>query len=195
MRGEQLKFFSGAEDSGSKNKRKLIVLPLDTFILSGVVIVLLFILAFSLGVERGRRIVSRVNDDKELFTQELQQKKMPLLAQGKNSLIADDKINDNVSALGDTQRDKGIKIDSNDSKAIEPISNEQGYYIQIATYNKESFAEDEAKRLKSKGFPSYVAKKGNYVVLYVGNFATKKEAQASMKLLKKKYDDCVLRTH
>jgi cell division septation protein DedD len=67
------------------------------------------------------------------------------------------------------------------------------YSIQIASYNKESFAQSEAKVLQAKGFPAFVLNKTGYVVLYAGPFRTKPEADKNMGLLKKTYKDCILR--
>jgi septal ring-binding cell division protein DamX len=193
MHGEQLKFFGDGNDSNSKPKRRLIVIPLDTFILSSVVIFLLFILAFSLGVEKGRKI-SFASDDAVTFPESsLRQETQALPLDKKNSAKAEQKIVVSPVVKGNeiqtVQSQAGAKVN------IPAADNnvKEGYYIQLASYNKESFANDEAKKLKSKGFPAYIAKKGNFIVLYVGIFKTSAEAQKNMGILKKNYKDCVLR--
>jgi septal ring-binding cell division protein DamX len=193
MHGEQLKFFGDGNDSNSKPKRRLIVIPLDTFILSSVVIFLLFILAFSLGVEKGRKI-SFASDDAVTFPESsLRQETQALPLDKKNSAKAEQKIVVSPVVKGNeiqtVQSQAGAKVN------IPAVDNnvKEGYYIQLASYNKESFANDEAKKLKSKGFPAYIAKKGNFIVLYVGIFKTSAEAQKNMGILKKNYKDCVLR--
>jgi len=199
MRGEQLKFFSESNDSNSKLKRRLIVIPLDTFVLSSVVVLLLFILAFSLGVEKGRRIVVASDDAVSLSEKDLRQENINITTQNKTISGKEPKIA--VAQLPrKTEVQSGVpavKMTQVADKKIEapqvPANAKEGYYIQIASYNKENFAEIEAKRLKVKGFPAYTAKKGSYVVLYVGTFKTITEAQKSMGLLKKNYKDCVLR--
>jgi len=199
MRGEQLKFFSESNDSNSKLKRRLIVIPLDTFILSSVVVFLLFILAFSLGVEKGRKIVVASDDAVSLPEKDLRQENINVTAQ--NKIISGKEQKVTVSQLPRKteaqQTVPSVKMPQTVEKKTEApaaaANLKEGYYIQIASYNKENFAETEAKKLKDKGFPAYTAKKGNFVVLYVGTFKTITEAQKSMGLLKKNYKDCVLR--
>ncbi|MDD4954970.1 MAG: SPOR domain-containing protein [Candidatus Omnitrophica bacterium] len=189
MRGEQLKLFSEGNDSNSRLKRRLIVIPLDTFILSSVVILLLFVLAFSLGIEKGRKIAILSEDAVALPEKELKTENVSVPAQAKALPVKEQKV-----IAG--QITKQLPIAPIAEKKIEiaqPVAVKEGYCIQVASYNKESFALDEAKRLKDKGFAAYTAKKGSFVVLYVGNFKTSAEAQKTMRLLKKNYKDCVLR--
>ncbi|MCK9573978.1 MAG: SPOR domain-containing protein [Candidatus Omnitrophica bacterium] len=196
MRGEQLKLFGAGDESNSKLKRRLIVVPLDTFILSGVVVFLLFILAFSLGVEKGRKI-SMASDDTVEFSENALKQKMPIVAQNKtpvrqqNIAIAKPVIGGETRQI---QAVKNVQITDKKIEASQGAANaKEGYYIQLASYNKESFADAEAKRLKDRGFPSFTAKKGAFIVLYAGTFKTIAEAQKNMGLLKKNYKDCVLR--
>ncbi|MDD4183502.1 MAG: SPOR domain-containing protein [Candidatus Omnitrophica bacterium] len=199
MRGEQLKFFNESNDSNSKLKRKLIVIPLDTFVLSSVVILLLFILAFSLGVEKGRKIIIASDEVASLPEKELRQENINIITQNKTISGKEQKIA--VSQLPKrTETRQAIPavnmpqaVDKKTEATQAPASAKEGYYIQIASYNKENFALDEAKKLKNKGFPAYTAKKGSFVVLYVGTFKTITEAQKNVGLLKKNYKDCVLR--
>ena len=144
-------------DSDSKPKRRLIVIPLDTFILSSVVIFLLFILAFSLGVERGRKI-SFASDDAVVFPENsLRQEMQALPLDKKNPVKTEQRIVvgrvvkskeiQAVQSLPAAQTDAKVNVPAADANAKE------GYYIQLASYNKESFASNEAQKLKNKGFP------------------------------------------
>ena len=51
----------------------------------------------------------------------------------------------------------------------------------------------EAEKLKNKGFPVIVTKKGSYVAIFVGEFKTKEEAKEKIPSLKEKYRDCFVR--
>jgi hypothetical protein len=197
MRGEQLKLFGAGDESDSKPKRRLIVMPLDTFILSSVVIFLLFILAFSLGVEKGRKI-SIVSDSViELPANNMRQEVIPVVTQDRNLIAKPQKIvvsGQPVKAgTPVVQVTRNVQIADKKIDIPQVASPKEGYYIQIATYNKDSFAQEEVKRLKSRGFLSYTAKRGDFVVLYVGTFSSMAEAQKNMGLLKKNYKDCILR--
>ena len=185
-----MKLFGAGDESNSKLKRRLVVIPLDTFILSGVVVFLLFILAFSLGVEKGRKISTESEDAVELLEKDSKRETIKAVTSDKN-------VPERQFVKTEIRQTQAVENTQITDKKIEAtqaaINPKEGYYIQLASYNKESFAEAEAKKLKDKGFPSFTAKKGAFVVLYVGTFKTINEAQKNMGLLKKTYKDCVLR--
>ncbi len=199
MRNEQLRLFTPDDDSNLRNRRRLIIIPLDTFILSSVVIILLFILAFSLGVERGRKIYyanleSKENLEKDIVPDDGQPAKIQTKME--NKLVAETKnepVRPIVSISVPRPAQPQVKPDTT-AKIETPKAGISGNYsIQIATYNKESYAQIEAKVLQAKGFPAFIAKKSNYVVLYVGPFKTKPEADKYLSVIKKTYKDCILR--
>jgi hypothetical protein len=180
MRDKQLYLFGFHKDSDSTPRRHTLILPLDILILSGVVIILLFTFFFSLGVERGKNIVYRsLQDEKEQ--------------------IQDDGT-DKVKASSPEQADKPavVEVAPTQPDAPEPVEEElkehpEAYRIQVASFQKEGSAEREAETLRQKGYPVVVARKGKYVVVYVGGFDTEKEAKDNLQSLRKRYKDCLLR--
>lgn len=191
MRGRQLHFFNSEDEKGSANRRRTVILPLDTLILLVIVMVLLLVLAFSMGVEKGREN-SYANAEKNN-------------SEAKNIIIPDTKLENVInkteiekqkidkkiiSPQAQVKKEETIKIVS-ENKKTENIT--QGYVIQVASYTKENFAQDEARKLQNKGFPTLIARKNNFVALYVGRFKSKEEAERNMGLLKKTYKDCILR--
>lgn len=197
MRGEQLRLFTPDDDSNIKNRRRLIIIPLDTFILSSVVIILLFILAFSLGVERGRKIYYANLDKENLEKNLVMEDEQPVKAQPKTAslpLEVKKEVSKPVAAANTPRVIQPQARTETVTATIVPKPEIGGSYsIQLASYNKESFAQAEAKVLQAKGFPAFVLKKTDYVVLYAGPFKTKPEADKNMGLLKKTYKDCILR--
>ncbi|MCM8757868.1 MAG: SPOR domain-containing protein [Candidatus Omnitrophica bacterium] len=67
------------------------------------------------------------------------------------------------------------------------------YTIQVATYKTSSFAYKESEKLKKKGFLTMILQKGDYILLCVGKFLNKKEAELALRELKKEYRDCFIR--
>jgi cell division septation protein DedD len=155
------------------------------------VIVLLLIIAFSLGVEKGRRS-SYLNADnnknlsKEISTTESNPQN--LTSEGKNE---EKKIEEKVSNM--EIREKREETSMKDTEGKKMGSVKQGYVIQVASYSKEGSAQEEAKKIQNKGFPAFISKKNNFVAVFVGAFKTKEEAEKNMGLLKKIYKDCILR--
>lgn len=198
MRGEQLRFFTPDDDSNRKNRRRLIIIPLDTFILSSVVIILLFILAFSLGVERGRKSYYASLENKENLEKDIVEDEQLNKAQTKvvsNLTVEPKKEPNKPTNTVNVTRVVQPEIKNEVAAKVESAKPEAktGYSIQIASYNKESFAQSEGKALQVKGFPVFILRKTDYVVLYVGPFKTKPEADKAIGLLKKTYKDCILR--
>jgi len=102
----------------------------------------------------------------------------------------------------DVATDKQL-IESDDSKQnslaeekatpTEIVTNKQKYNIQVASFHKENAARKEAEQLNEKGYSTSVARKGKYVVIYVGEFDNEGEAKSNFELLQKRYKDCILR--
>ncbi|MCX5707401.1 MAG: SPOR domain-containing protein [Candidatus Omnitrophica bacterium] len=67
------------------------------------------------------------------------------------------------------------------------------YTIQIATYQARDGAEKEMVKLRQKGFSPLVMKKGSYNVVCVGTFNNKETARSLLTQLKSKYRDCYIR--
>jgi cell division septation protein DedD len=70
---------------------------------------------------------------------------------------------------------------------------QENYTIQVATYKSKTNAQKEVQLLKNKGFQPLVFSKDSHIQLCVGQYLSKDQAQASIKELKKFYQDCFLR--
>jgi len=81
-----------------------------------------------------------------------------------------------------------------DGPAGQKKSIDKGYTIQVASFKSDKYAQMEADTLKKKGYEIYVVPRGSHQTVCVGNFARREDAQAFSKRLKKKYNDCVIRS-
>lgn len=192
MNAKQLKFFDQEDDKNS-SKRRIIALPLDTLILLLVVIALLFILFFSLGIEKGRSLAS--------FGK--QQQKMSSTSEALQlNLSAHDLKVDALTESVEVKPPRNLTGDISSKVTASPkIQREEKkesagkrYAIQVISCSKELPAQEEAKKLQKQGFPVYVAKKSNFFAVYAGTFKEKAEAEKNLSLLRKTYKDCILRT-
>lgn len=68
------------------------------------------------------------------------------------------------------------------------------YTIQVASYKLSSDAQREAAALRAKGMDPFVLQKGNYSILCIGRYATSQEAKVGQKKLLKQYKDCIIRS-
>jgi hypothetical protein len=171
MNSRQLKFFDIDEE---KPKRRYFIVPLDTFILSLAIIVLLIIASFSLGVEKGKRLTASSYSPRKSADQALvSNKSKPEIV--KKSTVA-------LSKAEKLEKEK---------KAEDTIAGK--YVIQVATYKNENIAKREKRLLEKKGLPAIISQRGNYLVIFVGKYSTKKEAESKLKSLKERYRDCFVR--
>ena len=163
MQGKQLYLFGFHKNSDKASTRPKIILPLDTLILSGVIIVLILILLFSLGVERGKKVAYKLKNKEE-------------------SLNKPEIFRDPVTAASAPEK-----------TVIEEKNTEKKYHVQVASFHKENSARQEAKTLENDGYPVIITKKGDYLVIYVGGFKNEREAKSNFKNLQKRYKDCFLK--
>lgn len=237
MRDKQLNLFGIDDNNSDMKKRYTIILPLDTIILLSIVVLLLLTLAFSLGVERGRKIALRNLEKKEklllerdsiiakdTFTPESYNQQVkpiepkleeqtieettPILPEKKEAVKKEDK-NSKDSVKAKEKKEQPVVTKNNEEKTAKkeidkkqskdkPVveknsTNTEGYIIQIASYNSEEAASIAAEVLKKKGYQVSLSKKGKFVVLYVGPFNNKNEADKSLKTLKDRYKDSFIR--
>jgi septal ring-binding cell division protein DamX len=180
MKPRQLNLFGAKTNKENKLPREGIVIPVDTAILLIVVIILLFVIAFSWGMERGRRLTLGALA-KEAGSQEEKTKAEALKTK---------KIRETEEKKEEEKNSKDLQEKRSNAAAK---TEHKLYRIQVASFYKLSSANQEAKELKDKGYSVKIGKKGKYSVVYVGNFNDKKEAEKKLKKLKKDYQDCILR--
>ncbi len=72
-------------------------------------------------------------------------------------------------------------------------TDKQKFTIQLASFKNRSAAMKEAEVLKNKGLQPLVLSKGSFLILCVGNFSNKNNANQTLSLLKKRYQDSYVR--
>jgi len=171
MRGKQLYLFGSRKDNDKTSGRPKVILPLDTLILLGVIVILLFTILFSLGVERGKKIALRLKNEGENIEEH---------NRAADSITAknEDSTQDILAPQKTVDKEKKV---------------ERKYHVQVASFHKVKSAREEAQSLKDNGYPVVIMKKGDYVVIYVGGFKDKREAKNNIKDLQRKYKDCFLK--
>ena len=172
----QLELFSSAVEPQAKVKQRHSIfsnytnLNIENFIVLSVIFLMVIIFSFSLGVERGKKIT---NTSGSQFVQ----------AEEKESSEKKFELEPKVVQV----KDQSHKQEASPEKYLFT------YTIQVASFKKEAYVKEEAKRLKSKGYETIIIPKGKWIILCVGKFEDKKEAEVLRKELRKKYGDCIIR--
>lgn len=183
MSERQLNLFGFDSSKKPAPKSNTILLPLDTLILLGVVIILLLTIAFSLGVEKGRRS-SRLAKQK-------QQEESADFTMLETAQITTPQI----KAQEKVATPKSEPVVEKKSVAVAKDTSGPRYIIQVAAYmkDKKELAVKEMQKLKSQGFPAMLSESGKYLVLAVGEFTDRSEADSKLAELKKQYSDCYIK--
>jgi len=134
-----------------------------------------WLISFSLGVERGKRLAS--------VTTQIE----PENLRTKQTLMTE-RLKDKAGQILLTDHFSDGKLEDKEEK--KEISK---YTIQVATFKTKVYAQKEADRLKKKGLKTLIIPKGNYICVCVGNFSEKQEAKLTLNQLKKNYQDCFIR--
>ncbi|MDP8293010.1 MAG: SPOR domain-containing protein [Candidatus Orphnella occulta] len=142
------------------------------FIIIGIIV--LSIIVFSLGVERGKSV---------------RLKRVSLAAENKKDI-------DNI-VLSKADKDAEVAV-IEEEKALLPLPEYEeeplpAYTVQVASYASESFAKGRVDKLISEGYEAFALHKGSYYIMCIGRFRDKEDAVSEMKRLRKQYSDCLLR--
>ena len=183
----QFELFPHTLSSGERAARSRFLFAHLTFSLENVivgliVILMMIVLSYSLGVERGKRVAFKetsspvVSSETPAAVPSLKKEKP--LRQVKPEIPSVPRENASISPL----RPKEVQ---------EIVKNT--YTIQVASFKDEQLAREEADILKKKGYEIYVMPKGIYSIVCVGKFLKKDEAQDVLNPLKRKYKDCLVR--
>ncbi|MCM8756447.1 MAG: SPOR domain-containing protein [Candidatus Omnitrophica bacterium] len=202
-----MKFFRTSTDDDLFSKRKIIKVPLDTILLIGVINILFVILSFSLGVYRGQKsshYSQKIYDKENVIKEnvELLNNKNYINSRHNYTFSENREKKDDDLKISEGKENKIIELSPSDkqmslSKNISETKKtdniDSKYIIQVASYLKENVAKKEQEYLEKSGHPVMLSKKGKYIVIYVGEFNTKEEAENTKSILKKRYNDCFVK--
>ncbi len=161
----------------------------EKVIIISIAFLLCAVVSFSFGVERGKRI-ARASGYLNLETASANpvpadmavsapavETKPALPVQKASSINTPEKVVVKLPVTGNRLQEKDIGR----------------YTIQVAAYKDRKNAQREAEVLRKSGLEVKLLVKGNYSVLYAGNFANREKAQMAMGKLEKKYKGCIIR--
>jgi len=172
------------------SKRFFVTVSLENLVLFCIIVIMVIVLSFSLGVERGKRfdIAKETVIEKEAapaLRAEVSaiEKELParLKAGGPARLKAGGPAR--LKAGGPARLKAGGPAPTAAAK----------YTIQVATFRKESAVDEEIKRLKKNGFSAFTVPSKDMFQVRVGKYATLEEAKSDLRKLRERYKDCFVR--
>ena len=179
---KQVEFFNDLPGNSKKSRKhklrlaKIFVsLSYENIIILSIGLIMLLIVCYSLGVERGKDLAQLI----PLSTEESEDIKVEQEQVQKSPMIKSPK-----------PQEKKIKVKLAQAKSVITPSP----YIQVASFHTDKYAQKEIEQLKNKGYRPFLAQWGKYSVVCVGGYKDKDEARKALKDLKKLYADCILRS-
>lgn len=179
----QLELFSQTKQNyhqpkGISNSFLSYIYNYEKTILITIGFIIIGIVSFSLGVEKGKRLsIVKFNSHLDMAAKTKLSESVQIITQQQNQTAI-------------KKEDASVKIQPQPIYTKDSIRN---YTIQVATYQTNSHAQREVEILRKKGFNPLVLSKGEYTVVCVGNFSNKETAKSLLSELKKRYRDCFIR--
>jgi len=179
-------------------------LPIEYIVIFSIAVLILAIVAYAIGVERGKSL----ERDSEIFSESLKIEEMrPLLTEAENTIdvkvevetteieIDPEKIQvekvlrEEKSVIDSKEEEKEIPGASNVSE-----SNASGIYIvQLASYKALDPAKHEMRKLEAEGIKAGWKKNGDWYQLFARGFENASEAKKARNKLIRTYKDCYIK--
>ncbi len=187
----QFELFPGAVSSADKPGRPTflfssVTLSLENLVIVGIFFVMSIVFAFSLGIHRGMKtgIITQTAVQNLPSEKSVTHKAVVVPSANKEA--------QNINSSATIKKTAPLKINPPVVVPKQDINEgiQNAYTIQVASYKTRESAQREALLLKNKGYDIFVVPKGNYVILCVGKFAGKSQADVLLGKLRKSYKDC-----
>ena len=163
-----------------------LTLSVENIIVVCIVLMMAFILLFSFGVERGRRIASASQGPVKANEGEIAK---PFVREATETIEVKIDPKELVSENEEAVEDREII-----QVPIEKqLTEEQLFTVQVASFKTKSHAQKEAESLGKMGTETFVLPKGSYTIVCVGKFAERAKADKFSRTLKSKYRDLLVR--
>lgn len=151
-----------------QKQKAAVTFSLEHLIFITIGIIILALIAFSLGVERGKSVTLR--------DRRVEGAKAP----------GPSKEDTGLNSAAPEEERSGIEYEAAEKPVLD-------YTVQVASYVSRGTAESRAGELKSKGYEAFVLHKGSYYVMCIGRFPDRQSANAERDSLRKEYSDCLVR--
>jgi len=194
----QFELFPGSskyspETGKSSRLIKDLTLSLENIIVLCIIFVMTLVLFFSFGVERGRRVAlpsNKINEVDMIQTVTNNPEKQPV--QSVTQVQQEERVVFPVDIPQEILEESDPVFQPPTEKTEEQ---EKLFTIQVASFKLEKNAKQEADRLKGIGHEdAFVLPKGSHTIVCVGKFVQRNEAQKFSSRLKKRYNDCLVRS-
>ena len=162
-------------------KKIAINLSYENAVLLFIAFIMLAVVIFSLGVEKGKRAAAKV-------TAAAKETPAAPVAEAPARIKEAEKITPGAPEKAEkTENKKPAPPPAKEEAADRP------YTIQIVALKDKAAAEREMARLKKEGYDAFIIPSDKWIQICVGRYANKKDSEKDFKELKNKYPSCYFR--
>lgn len=148
----------------------------EQFIFITIGVIMLMVLVFSLGVERGKRMGTVKTETK------------------KNASLVIKQVEDAELAAGrEEEPEYSEEIISPEPPKIKKPASTEIFTIQIIAYRSKKSAQRELMKLGKKGYSPFIILGGGYYQICVGEYGSQEESEKALSDFKKGYPDSFIR--
>lgn len=168
--------------SGYDPSRVKIIRGYQKLILKSIAFIFISLLAYSLGVETGKRQAANIAGGLTRRASAVEITKEPAAPD-----VIPEAAGVPISASAD------VPLRTLQAEAVKLEQGKNNYTIQVASISRNKNVKSELASLRNKGYTAFSLVKGKYTVICVGKFEEKEEAKVKLQKLKTRYPDCQIR--
>lgn len=170
--------------------------PIEYTIIGAIGVLILVIIAYAVGVERGKRISGETFASSPGRVQAAAETDKALDMSFSGTVEEEWPVPHETEEADLRERDgdsAGRDVETAAGEEEVPGSGEAPYIIQLASFKNRSSAEREIKKLERKGYEARSSKKGQWYQVYASGYRTIDEAKRAQRRLSEDYQDCYIR--
>ncbi|MBU0467654.1 MAG: SPOR domain-containing protein [Candidatus Omnitrophica bacterium] len=168
----------------------------ENIITSIIIIIVSFVVLFSFGVERGKRVAKMTSNSKNGAIE----KKAVQINGNSVSLPPSDegKVSENTEIEKVEFASVGQRIIGNNEAILSlpqevQETNQNVFTIQVASFKQKKNAQMESEKLNGMGEDVFVLSKGDHLIVCIGRFKKREEAKTFSNKIKSRYNDFLIR--
>jgi len=165
-------------------KKVIFNLSYENLVLFSIIFIMLLVVFFSLGVEKGKRIALQGNKDKTARYVDNIIEKKPL-----SEKIPNEKRKDETAVLEKGESNE-LEIEKKSNAIYEggmADASIKPYTIQVVAFKNVENAKKEIQRLKREGYDAFLIPSKEWTQVCVGRYITREETKKDLDSLKKMY--------
>ena len=178
-----------------------IKIPIEYTVIIAIGVLVLMIISYAVGVERGKRIIVKSAMKVQADTAGASQEGLAEEVTAETDISGDVLPSDEETSLEVSGAFQEIaeEVDPYEGAREEVIENEvysyesPGYAVQLVSFKSERSANKEVNKLRSQGFEADFDKNDDWYRVYAGGYRTIGEARSARENFLSEYSDCYIR--